>query len=305
MKNKLIGLRTIKTALAVTLGILLKDYIGVTSASIMSTAIITSIQSNIHDSFKNAFFRLLSTILGVALAISFRYINFANPFSAGLGVLVIIVFCNVANIKRALVLASLIFVAVLTYKSTSDLELFNYGLNRIIDTTVGVSIGSVFNLLFFKPNQQHFIMEEYNSIFPIMEDSLLSLIEEEKHIDQEKLLNELYKLNTAYINLKNDRKLKLNTHVNLNKIELINNRIRLAISLLIDLDQQHQPLILTNESRQMINSYFDDSLLDEILLEDDELKLKSEIALNYEVRKIIRTFRVLKKEIEDFQDSYQ
>ena len=305
MKNKIIGLRTIKTALAVTLGILLKDYIGVTSASIMSTAIITSIQNNIHDSFKNAFFRLLSTILGVALAISFRYINFANPFSAGLGVLVIIVFCNVANIKRALVLASLIFVAVLTYQTTSDLELFYYGINRVIDTLVGVSIGAIFNLIFFKPNQQNFIMEEYNSIFPIMEDSLLSLIEEEKHIDQEKLLNELYKLNTAYINLKNDRKLRLNTHVNLNKIELINNRIRLAISLLIDLDQQHQPLILTNESRQMINSYFDDSLLDETLLEDDELKLKSEIALNYEIRKIIRTFRVLKKEIEDFQDSYQ
>jgi len=303
MKSRFIGLRTIKTVIAVIIGILVANHFELQSASIVATAVITSMATAIHESFRNSFFRLLSTFLGVVLAIFFQYIDFANAFSAGLGVMIIIVFCNLVKINRSIILGTLIFVSVLTYEFSTDQELISYGVNRLIDTAIGLFIGVSTNILLFKPKQELFLIDEYKKTLEVLEKSILGLLEGVT-CDQDILVERLDKTSSSYLNLRNDVKIKMNNHVNIMDVQDINNKVILAVSLLIDINNMNQPLNLTIESREMINDYFHRKLMKDTKLKNQDLDSHKAISLNFEVRKLIRTMTEIDENIDKFEKVY-
>lgn len=294
--NKLIGLRTIKTAIAIIIGYFVVEQFDLYSHGFVSAAIIVSMASNISDSFKITLYRLLSTLLGVGLGLLFQYLNFVNAFSAGLGVLLIIVFCNLVKINKALILSTMIFMAVLSYENNIKAELLMYAGNRIIDTLVGGLIGVTINVLIFRPKQEQYLVNAYKHTFEQLENALLLLLDG-KSINQELLINELSKISETYQVLRSEQKLKMNQHVNILDIEAMNNKIRLAISLLLDLDNINRPFTLTMESRKLINDYFEKKLFQDTNLINMKLEEHAEIALNYEVRKLISTYRDIDKNL--------
>lgn len=304
MKNKVIGLRTIKTAIAVVIAMLVSEYFGLANPAIVAAAVITSMATAIHESFRTSIYRMLSTFLGVVLAVFFQYINFANPFSAGLGVLIIIVFCNFLKIDRAIILSTLIFVSVLTYTATDNGQLINYGLTRLLDTFIGLLIGLTINILLFKPKQEVFLIDEYKKSLELMEKCLLGLLEGLK-MDQKDLVDRLDKTNMAFSSLQKEEKIKLNSHVDIINMSELNNKVTLAISLLIDINNQEEPLILTDESRQLINGYFEKKLMKDTKLKNQHLDSHEEISLNFEMRKLIRTMTEIYENLDKLMKIYK
>lgn len=308
MENKLwykqiFGLRSLKTAVAVVIAIFAVDILQLNSPSIVATAVITAMATNIHESFAASMFRTLSTLIGVLLAIVFQLINFANPFSAGLGVLIIIVVCNFLGIKKALVLATLIFITVLTYEFETDQDLFMYGVYRMIDTMVGSIIALVVNIVLFRPKQEKFLIESYLSLVPQIEKSLLEIVIGKK-INQNQLIDGLYQLNTNYRNLRNDTRYKMNEHIDIINIEELNNKFRMAISILIDINHMDNSYNLTSKTVEYVNGYYDKKILPVSELEDTDLVTQFSIVYNYEVRKVVITLKSINNALDKFVKIY-
>ena len=98
MKIEKIGMRTIKTALAVSLTIFIAQVLNLKSPFAGIAAII-AMQSSVSESFNMAKNRMLSTILGAITALLFSLIAPENPFFIAIGVIIIIYLCNIFNWK--------------------------------------------------------------------------------------------------------------------------------------------------------------------------------------------------------------
>lgn len=301
--NRIIGMRSIKTAAAVIIALIAVDLLQLKSPSIVATAVITAMATNIHESFAASLFRTLSTLIGVVLAIAFQLLNFANPFSAGLGVLIIIIACNLLGIQKALVLATLIFISVLTYEFETDRDLVMYAVYRLIDTMVGSIIALVVNIVLFRPKQEKFLIESYLALVPQIETSLIDIVNGRK-INHSQLIEGLYLLNTNYRNLRNDTKYKMNEHIDIINIEELNNKFRMAISILIDINHMDNSNNLTKKSVDFVNNYYNEKILPESEMEDTDLVTQFSIVYNYEVRKVVITLKSINNALDKFVKIY-
>ena len=109
MKIEKIGMRTIKTALAVSLTIFIAQVLNLKSPFFAGIAAIIAMQSSVSESFNMAKNRMLSTILGAITALLFSLIAPENPFFIAIGIIIIIYLCNIFNWKKSIQLSTMVF----------------------------------------------------------------------------------------------------------------------------------------------------------------------------------------------------
>lgn len=150
MKPKKIGMRTIKTALAVSLAIFISQLLNLKSPLFVGIAAIISMKSSVSESLTAGKSRMLGTIFGAMVAIVFSYIAPTNVLSIGIGIIIIIYVCNLLGWTNAIQLSSMVFlVIVLNYDEGSRL---NYAIYRAADTLIGLIIGTLINYLVVPPD---------------------------------------------------------------------------------------------------------------------------------------------------------
>lgn len=178
------GMRTIKTGIAVTFCILVGKYL-VQNVFYCATACIISVQDTVKGSVKTGFNRVKGTIMGGLIGFLFALIKPGDALLCGLGVMCTIYFCNILKIN-SVVVACVTFLAIHLGVGTSNPVY--YSIHRVIDTSVGVIIGVVINYLIAKPNYLKKTIIEFKNI----EKSAINLIEC-KILNNEKLDINLFK----------------------------------------------------------------------------------------------------------------
>lgn len=146
-----IGMRVIKTALAVTIGLYLSMLFNLNSPIFTSIASITSMKPSFAESFKDVKKRMFSSIFGVSLGFILSNVpvdDYIKPFIAGFGIILVIYILQVFHMKEMSLLSSIVFTA--SFLSKSDKLI--YGVNRIIGTFLGIIIGVTINYLISSPN---------------------------------------------------------------------------------------------------------------------------------------------------------
>src|SRR5690606_7677143 len=127
-------MRTIKTALAVSLAIFISQLLNLKSPLFVGIAAIISMKSSVSESLTAGKSRMLGTIFGAMVAIVFSYITPTNVLSIGIGIIIIIYVCNLLGWTNAIQLSSMVFlVIVLNYDESSR---FNYAFHRTVDTLI-------------------------------------------------------------------------------------------------------------------------------------------------------------------------
>ena len=150
MKPKKIGMRTIKTALAVSLAIFISQLLNLKSPLFVGIAAIISMKSSVSESLTAGKSRMLGTIFGAMVAIVFSYIAPTNVLSIGIGIIIIIYVCNLLGWTNAIQISSMVFlVIILNYDESSR---FNYAFHRTVDTLVGLIIGTLINYFVVPPD---------------------------------------------------------------------------------------------------------------------------------------------------------
>lgn len=146
-----IGMRTIKTALAVTIGLYLSMLFNLNSPIFTSIASITSMKPSFAESFSDVKKRMFTAIFGVSLGFILGSINvseYISPFIAGLGIIIIIYILQVFKIRDMASMSCIVFIA--SFLSNTDKII--YGVNRIVGTFLGIVVGVLVNYLISSPN---------------------------------------------------------------------------------------------------------------------------------------------------------
>lgn len=156
IKNKIdykyrIGMRTLKTALAVVIGLYISYLLDLDSAIFVSIAAVSTMKPSMSESLDDFKKRLFTCVFGVMVGYFFSKISvneYIEPLIAGLGILLTIYILVVVKMKDMTQLSCIVFVA--SFCSNSDK--FYYATNRIIGTVIGIIVGVLVNYFISSPN---------------------------------------------------------------------------------------------------------------------------------------------------------
>lgn len=140
-----IGLRTVKTGLAVALALWLADLRGSPSPIFAAIGAIVAMHRTLGDAFQMCLTQLFGILLGagfgtvfVSLIPAFRYLGI------GLGLIGLILLCVQLKLQYAVSLACMVFVSICL---SPPEEAFFYGSNRLLDTSIGLITALAINIL--------------------------------------------------------------------------------------------------------------------------------------------------------------
>lgn len=156
IKNKIdykyrIGMRAIKTALAVVIGLYISYLFNLNSPIFVSIAAVSSMKPSMSESLSDMKKRLFTCIFGVILGYLSSIISvpdFVEPLIAGVGILITIYILSVVKMRDMAQLSCIVFVA--SFCSNSDKAF--YAVNRILGTILGVLVGVLVNYFISSPN---------------------------------------------------------------------------------------------------------------------------------------------------------
>ena len=143
-----IGRRTLKSAIAVILALVVVSMFGTTSASSRMVFAMLGAMAAMENTFKQSLeacmAQFIGMILGAIVAAGLSFMPIHSMLTVGIGVVVIIVLYNLLGIHYSPNLPCLV---VLMSCMNADVYPFEYALGRLWDTAIGLAIGMLINVL--------------------------------------------------------------------------------------------------------------------------------------------------------------
>ena len=159
-ENMHIGMRNLKTGLAVLACLLIYYFTDREGALIAAVSAIICMQDSIEKSLINGRDRLYGTgigaLLGMALLSVKQYViqdHFGSDYFtillAALGVMILILICNLLHRNDTIVIGCMVFLAIVLGETDRPAVVFS--LNRLMDTFAGVAVAVAINQFVFNP----------------------------------------------------------------------------------------------------------------------------------------------------------
>jgi uncharacterized membrane protein YgaE (UPF0421/DUF939 family) len=185
-----IGARTIKTALALLLALIIPSHIGLgDSTGLAAAAVILSMKPSVAETFETTRDRLLSNIIGGVIAYLFAYFLGSNVVMISAAAALLIAVLHQLNLNNVIGLSTLTLVNVML---SPDSDLLLNAVVRVSATLVGILIAFVVNTFVLPPkydvrfyentvaltdNSMKYVrsMLRKNSQFPLMKEDLRAL----------------------------------------------------------------------------------------------------------------------------------
>lgn len=142
-----IGMRYIKTALAVVLCIVISRGLGFDYPFFAAIAAVISMENTVTNSFLTGKNRVMGTLIGAGVGVVFAWVQPQNALLCGLGIILIIFICNVMQWSTSISIATIVFLAIMLNLDGSTPLI--YGVNRIEDTLLGIAVALLVNYLIF------------------------------------------------------------------------------------------------------------------------------------------------------------
>lgn len=141
-----IGLRTIKTAIAVTICVLLAECFDLEYPFFMGMTAIISMDKTMTNSLKMGRNRVLGTFLGACIGIMLSYIDRGNALLCGLGVIMLIQVCNFFKLQGSITIGGIVMIAIMVHTDKTPMY---YGYYRTLHTLIGASVSFLVNMTIF------------------------------------------------------------------------------------------------------------------------------------------------------------
>ena len=143
-----IGLRTIKTAVAVSIAMLIVTAYGATTSKLIFAMLgaMAAMEPTFKESLESCLTQIVGMIFGMLAGVLLLNLPLNSLLVAGIGIIFVITFYNLFQIRFSTGLPCLMVVIICT---TPDIMPFTYGLGRLWDTAIGLGIGMIINTLVF------------------------------------------------------------------------------------------------------------------------------------------------------------
>lgn len=285
-----IGMRTIKTAIAVALSVFICQLFKLTSPFFAGIAAIITMQSTVVDSFKIGKNRMLGTVFGASIGLVGSLIAPENPIAIGIGIIIIITICNFLGWKKPISIATIVFLSIMLVQK--DGSRLHYSVYRTIDTFVGIIIGVLINYFIVPPDSEIKIKASFKTLLNECNTIVKNIIYNLSDIKLDSVKNELKLLDTNFECLKEEIKLNLSKNIEYNDIQ---NTLTLFENLYNNLsivsNMESNPKI-NNKNKEKLEKLYNICLLEN---NDDKSLDNIDIVYNYHIEKIIDSIEEIGK----------
>lgn len=290
-----IGPRTIKTAIAVILSMLIVDAYGTTTSKLIFAMLgaMAAVQPTFKESLESCVAQVVGVLFGAVVGIVLKALPLHQLASTGIGIILVITLYNTFGIRFSPSLPCLIVVTMCT---TPDIQPVAYALGRIWDSAIGLGIGMLINTLVFPYDNSRQIRKTAQSL----DHEVIRFLEEmfdgdDVMPDAEKMnlgVDEIARQMTVFSNqrliLKWDRQKK-----ELQTFEACRGKARELLARMEVLSSMGRPGRLDEENRRRLEAcgakIRDERVLDSVMERD--------VVTNYHVRQILRLRRELLEEL--------
>lgn len=180
--NKIpIGMRTIKTALAVTLSLMVVEAYGASPAKVVFATIgaISAVGPTFTASLLACMTQICGVTVGVVLALALLALPIPHIVGVGIGIILIITSYHHLKLKLVPVLPCLVLVNICL---NPEVEALSYSLGRIWDTAIGLAIGMLVNTLIFPYDNSRKIRQMMESLDRDLIQVLEDLFDGDDHL---------------------------------------------------------------------------------------------------------------------------
>lgn len=195
--KQLVGMRTLKTGLAVVLTLYLGQTFLVSNVFYAVIGTIFAMQNTVKNSFVAGKNRLLGTVLGAVVGYLFVLGQIHHPLYIGLAVIVTIICCNALKISTSIIIAATVCVSILI--GIQDHDPLMYSILRTTDTSIGIIVGIFVNYFVAQPNYLSRLTAEIEKVESITTDLVKNILIHQD-LNMSTLKSELNKLNVVHHN---------------------------------------------------------------------------------------------------------
>ena len=158
-----IGLRTIKTAVAVVISMMIVDAYGATTSKLIFAMLgaMAAVQPTFKDSLESCLTQIVGVFLGGLAGVLLVALPLPSLVAVGIGMILVITFYNMFRIRYSPSLPCFIVVMVCT---SPEIQPMIYALGRIWDTAIGLGVGMLINTLIFPYDNSRRIHDTVESL---------------------------------------------------------------------------------------------------------------------------------------------
>lgn len=182
-----IGLRTIKTGVAVALCLFFGELFKLNNPFFAVVAAIITMEKTVGGSYTAGKNRIVGTAIGALVGLLCAFILPGNPVACGLAVILLIIICNYLSIHSAISVGCMVLVAIMT--NAND-PLF-YSFSRLFDTCVGIIIALLVNISIFPYNSYNKVKTAYKALDLEMAECVWTLHQKNHISNLEALKNKI------------------------------------------------------------------------------------------------------------------
>ncbi|MCY9511529.1 aromatic acid exporter family protein [Paenibacillus larvae] len=148
-----IGMRNVKTAIAVLLCILILRLFQIESPFYACIAAVITMQNTVEDSYETGINRIIGTLIGAAMGLVFCYLNPQDSLLIFVGMMIVVYATNLLEKKGCTSIALIVFLAIML--NITDASPIYYSIMRVIETTLGIIISVLVNTFMFNPQRRN------------------------------------------------------------------------------------------------------------------------------------------------------
>ena len=286
-----IGLRTMKTTVAVIISMLLVDHLG-TSASKLIFAMLgamAAVQPTFKDSLESCLTQIVGVFFGAVMGVLLRMLPGHHLVAVGIGIMLVITLYHSLRIPYSPSLSCFVVVMVCV---TPDVQPMIYASERIWDTAIGLAVGMLINTLVFPYDNSRRIRATAESLDKVLIRFLEELFDGDDVLPDAKMMRQTIDAMERELELFSNQKLILHLRRQREELEtfhLCENKARELVARMEVLSQMEQIGRLSDENRRrLVNCgamIRDQRPLDSVMEKD--------VVTNYHIRQILRLRREL------------
>lgn len=158
-----IGLRTVKTAAAVIISMVIVDFFGATTSKLIFAMLgaMAAVQPTFKASIESCLTQIIGVLFGALASVLLLALPLQPLVSTGIGIVLVITLYNALKIRFAPGLPCFIVVMMC---NTPGIQPMTYAFGRIWDTAIGLGVGMLINTLVFPYDNSRQIRETVKSL---------------------------------------------------------------------------------------------------------------------------------------------
>lgn len=283
-----IGPRTLKTAAAAIIAMVIVEACGTTDSKLIFAMLgaMSAVQTTFKASLESCLTQIVGVLFGAVVGVVLVALSLPALVTAGIGIVLVITVYNALGIRFAPGLPCMIVVMLCT---TPDVQAFPYALGRIWDTAIGLAVGMVINTLILPYDNRRQIRATAQSLDRQVISFLEEMFDGDDILPDPDTMAKQISILADQLAVFSDQTLLRNRRRDLENFRLCERKARELLARMTVLSQVERPGRLNDENRRRLTAcganIRDTRPLDSVMERD--------VVTNYHVQQILKLRRVL------------